>query len=137
MAAQTQTNSNQALKDLASGGGTAVDKLLDIELVNVENSGLDAKTHAMVSLAALVTLDASPASYAAELPIAMDGGVTREDCAGLLVALAPTIGAARVVEGAANIATVLGIEYAAQQRMQGQSGQQGQGQSGQGGGGMR
>jgi 4-carboxymuconolactone decarboxylase len=106
-----QTDPNSVVKDFASGNRPVIEGMVEFQMQNIENSGLDPKTHAMVRLAALVSEGASRGSYALELPVAAESGVTREDVAGLLVALAPTVGAARIIEGAAKIAGGLDIDY--------------------------
>ena len=67
-----------------------------VEDDDVEKSGLDSRTHALVRLAALVAASESPASCDQAVATALDHGVTLEEIAGLLVALVPTAGAARV-----------------------------------------
>lgn len=67
---------------------------------NIEESGLDVRTHAMVCLAALVVAGASGAAFDEHVAIALDHGVTLGEIAGVLVALLPTVGAARVSSAA-------------------------------------
>jgi alkylhydroperoxidase/carboxymuconolactone decarboxylase family protein YurZ len=69
----------------------------------LENSGLDVTTYFLVRLAALVSMDASPISYAVNLGIAADAGVTLEQAQATLVAIAPVVGSARVASAAGNI----------------------------------
>jgi alkylhydroperoxidase/carboxymuconolactone decarboxylase family protein YurZ len=51
--------------------------------------GLDMRTHALVRLAALVTADEPQAGYDQAVATALDHGVTRDEIAGMLVALRP------------------------------------------------
>ena len=67
---------------------------------NIEKSGLDVRTHAMVRLAALVAAGEHGAVYDQILATAFDHGVTFDEIAGVLVALIPTAGAARVIAAA-------------------------------------
>jgi alkylhydroperoxidase/carboxymuconolactone decarboxylase family protein YurZ len=67
---------------------------------NIEESGLDVRTHAMVCLAALVAAGESGSAYDEHIAIALDHGVTLGEVAGVLVALLPTAGAARVTAAA-------------------------------------
>ena len=76
-------------------------------MADVEESGLDARVHALVRLAALVALDAAPPSYARLLPAALRSGATVDDVVAVLVALAPQVGEARVVAGAERVVRVL------------------------------
>jgi 4-carboxymuconolactone decarboxylase len=48
-------------------------------------------------------MDASPISYALDLGIAADAGVTLEQAQGTLVAIAPVVGTARAASAAGNI----------------------------------
>lgn len=67
---------------------------------NIEESGLDVRTHAMVCLAALVGAGVRGAAYDEHIATALDHGVTLDEIAGVLVALVPTAGAARVTAAA-------------------------------------
>ncbi|MBV8199106.1 MAG: carboxymuconolactone decarboxylase family protein [Acidobacteria bacterium] len=67
---------------------------------NIEESGLDIRTHAMVCLAALVAAGEKGTAYDEHVATALHRGVTPEEIAGVLVALLPTAGAARVTAAA-------------------------------------
>jgi len=77
---------------VASASGPAAD--------NIEASGLDVRTHALVRLAALVAAGEPGAAYDEYVATALDHGVTLDEIAGVLVALLPTAGAARVTGAA-------------------------------------
>ncbi len=74
---------------------------------NIEQSGLDARTHAMVRLAALVAAGEPGTSYDQHVATALDHGVTPDEIVGVLVALLPMVGAARVTTAAAAILAAL------------------------------
>jgi 4-carboxymuconolactone decarboxylase len=76
---------------------------------NLENSGLDPRTHALVKIAALIALDAPPASYVWQVANALEADVTPADLLGVLVAVAPQVGGPKVVSGAAELAFALDI----------------------------
>jgi alkylhydroperoxidase/carboxymuconolactone decarboxylase family protein YurZ len=81
-----------------------------------ERSGLDAETYLLVRLAALVAMDAAPASYLITLGAAADSGLTIEQIQAVLVAIAPVVGSARVTAAAGAIVRgMLGAEALAQQ----------------------
>lgn len=80
---------------LAAGAGRQDD--------NIEESGLDVRTHAMVRLAALVLGGERETTYDQHVATALDHGVTPDEIAGVLVALLPIVGAARVTVAAASI----------------------------------
>lgn len=70
---------------------------------NIEESGLDVRTHAMVCLAALVVGGERETTYEQHVATALDHGVTPDEIAGVLVTLLPIAGAARVTVAAASI----------------------------------
>jgi alkylhydroperoxidase/carboxymuconolactone decarboxylase family protein YurZ len=76
---------------------------------NREGSGLDARTFALVKIAALIALDAPPSSYAWQIANALEEGVTPEDILGVLRAVAPQVGGPRVVAAAPEIMVALGL----------------------------
>jgi alkylhydroperoxidase/carboxymuconolactone decarboxylase family protein YurZ len=87
-----------------------IGELLRVQESNIAHSGLDPHTWSLVKLAALVAIDAAPASYIWHITTAQEAGVTAEEMVGVLVALAPTVGIARIVAAAPEIAMGLGIE---------------------------
>jgi alkylhydroperoxidase/carboxymuconolactone decarboxylase family protein YurZ len=70
---------------------------------NIDESGLDARTHALVRLAALIADGQCKASYDEQVTAALDYGVTADEIAGILVALLPALGAARVQDAAPGV----------------------------------
>ena len=67
----------------------------------------------LARIAALAAVGAPPASYLVNAGTAVDVGITLEDVQGVLIAVAPIVGTARVVSAAGNIARALGIAVAA------------------------
>ena len=72
-------------------------------------SGLDARTYALVKLAAIMALDAPPASYLWQVANAIDAGATPEDLVGVLIAIAPQIGGPKLVAAAPELMVALGL----------------------------
>jgi len=70
---------------------------------------LDAKTNALVRLAALLSVGAATASCRATVELARAAGATDAEIVGVLVAVAPAVGGARVVGAAPRLA--LAIDY--------------------------
>jgi alkylhydroperoxidase/carboxymuconolactone decarboxylase family protein YurZ len=70
---------------------------------------LDAKTNALVRLAALLSIGAATSSCRAAVELARAGGATDAEIVGVLVAVAPAVGGARVVVAAPRLA--LAIDY--------------------------
>jgi alkylhydroperoxidase/carboxymuconolactone decarboxylase family protein YurZ len=70
---------------------------------NIETSGLDARSHAMVRLAAAVTAGdggEQPSGFEQPVSAALDHGVSLDEIAGIFVALLPTVGAERLAAAA-------------------------------------
>jgi alkylhydroperoxidase/carboxymuconolactone decarboxylase family protein YurZ len=72
-------------------------------------SGLDARSYALVKLAALIALDAPPASYVWQVANALDAGATPADLVGVLIAIAPQVGGPRIVAAAPELMVALGL----------------------------
>jgi alkylhydroperoxidase/carboxymuconolactone decarboxylase family protein YurZ len=72
-------------------------------------SGLDPRSYALVKLAALIALDAPPASYVWQVANALDAGATPADLVGVLIAVAPQVGGPRVVAAAPELMVALGL----------------------------
>jgi len=73
------------------------------EADTIDESGLDVRSYALVRLASLVTAGAPDGGYDRHIAAALDQGVTLEEIIGVLVALLPTVGVARVTEAAPDI----------------------------------
>lgn len=76
---------------------------------SVEATELDPQVVMMARLAALVAVDAPPASYLLNLRVARDVGITSDQVTGVLMAIAPIVGTTHVVAAAGNIARALGF----------------------------
>jgi alkylhydroperoxidase/carboxymuconolactone decarboxylase family protein YurZ len=98
------------LYGLACGDERVLERLAGLRLANREASGLDARTYALVRIAALVALGAPPAAYAGQVEAADAAGVTAAEVLGVLVAVTSQVGATRVVAAAGEIAFSLGLE---------------------------
>jgi alkylhydroperoxidase/carboxymuconolactone decarboxylase family protein YurZ len=72
-------------------------------------SGLDPRSYALVKLAALIALDAPPASYVWQVANALDAGATPADLVGVLIAVAPQVGGPKVVAAAPELMVALGL----------------------------
>ena len=77
-----------------------------------ERSGLDAETFMLVRIAALASTGAPPESYLLNLEVAADLGLTVEQVQGVLIAIAPVVGSARVANAGSSIAQALGLATA-------------------------
>ena len=74
-----------------------------------ETSGLDSRTYSLVKVAALIALDAPPASYLWQVGNAVAAGCTAQDILGTLIAVAPQVGGPRTVAAAPEIMVALGL----------------------------
>ncbi len=104
-----------ALTGLALGDTEVLAAALELRDSSQVNSGLDARTFGLVKIAALVALDAPPASYLWQISNALDGGATPEDILGVLRAIAPQVGGPKVVSAAPEIMVALGLSLPAGQ----------------------
>ena len=86
-----------------------LDLLASMTADSIEASSLDEQSLMLVRLAALVAVDAPPASYLLNLGAAREMGVEEEQVRGVLAAVAPIVGTTRVVAATGNIARALGI----------------------------
>jgi 4-carboxymuconolactone decarboxylase len=91
-----------------------LDLLATMTTASVEASSLDASTLALVRIAALVAVDAPPASYLLNLGAAREFGISEDQVRGVLAAVAPIVGTARVASATGKIvrALALAIEVA-------------------------
>jgi alkylhydroperoxidase/carboxymuconolactone decarboxylase family protein YurZ len=86
-----------------------LDLLGDMTVASLEASSLDPQTLMLVRIAALVAVDAPPASYLLNLGAASETGVDERQVTGILAAIAPIVGGPRVVAATGNIARALGF----------------------------
>lgn len=107
--AEITNEQEQRLQSLSNQDEDTIETLVAMQVNNVENSGLDPKTHSLCRLAALVSIDAPLASYSWQAKVAIASGVTVDDIVGVLIALAPTVGMARVVAAANKLAVLYDI----------------------------
>jgi 4-carboxymuconolactone decarboxylase len=87
-----------------------VNELLSSDETCAESSHLDAKTHALVRIGALIALDAAPQSYAACAEAARHAGASEEEIVGALVAALPIVGTPRIVSAAPKLGLALGYD---------------------------
>ena len=92
-----------------SVGDMEVLEAVGLQEAEREASGLDPRSFALVKIAALVALDAPPASYLWQVANAVAAGVTAEDILGVLRAVAPQVGLPKVVAAAPEIMVSLGL----------------------------
>ena len=99
-----------ALAGLSTGDQSVLEEIVELREIEQERSGLDARTFSLVKIAALIALDAPPASYLWQAANALAAGVTPMDMLGVLRAVAPQVGGPRVMAAAPEIMVALGLE---------------------------
>jgi 4-carboxymuconolactone decarboxylase len=98
-----------ALAELALGDPELLGEGLEMRAQMRRQSGLDPRTFALVKIAALIALDAPPASYLWQVGNALDDGATPEDLIGVLRAVAPQVGGPKTVAAAPELMVALGL----------------------------
>jgi alkylhydroperoxidase/carboxymuconolactone decarboxylase family protein YurZ len=86
-----------------------LDLLQKMTADSIEVSTLDPRTLMLVRIAALVSVDAPPASYLLNIGAAGEIGVDEEQVRGVLTAVAPIVGTARVASATTKIVRALGL----------------------------
>jgi alkylhydroperoxidase/carboxymuconolactone decarboxylase family protein YurZ len=87
-----------------------LDLLARMTADSLETSNLDAETLILVRVAALVAIGAPPVSYMLNLEAAGETGIDPEELRGVLAAVAPIVGTARVAAATGNIVKALAVE---------------------------
>jgi 4-carboxymuconolactone decarboxylase len=113
MTVPTQVNVDETTREALSGVSAG-----DLDFIEAglkareqwqEGSGLDPRSYSLVKIAALVALDAPPASYLWQIANALDAGATPNEIMGVLRAIAPQVGGPKVVAAAPEIMVALGL----------------------------
>ena len=87
-----------------------LDLLTSMTADSITASSLDTESLILARIAALVAVDASPVSYLMNLEAAGESGVDAEQIRGVLAAIAPIVGTARIASATVNIVKALEIE---------------------------
>jgi 4-carboxymuconolactone decarboxylase len=91
------------------GDKPVLDLLARMTADSLEVSSLDPESIMLVRIAALISVDAPPASYLLNLGMASEIDMDAEQVRAVLAAVAPIVGTARVASAAGNIARALGL----------------------------
>jgi alkylhydroperoxidase/carboxymuconolactone decarboxylase family protein YurZ len=100
---------------LAMGDTDTLGEALELREAWQESTGLDPRAFSLVKIAALVALDAPPASYLWQISTALDAGVTPQDILGVLRAIAPQVGGPKVMAAAPEIMLAMGLSLPGEQ----------------------
>jgi len=77
------------------------------------SESLDAKTRAMLDLAALIAVDGPAAAFQTAASAALAAGATEDELVEILIAAASTVGTAHVVAAAPKLALAIGYDVEA------------------------
>jgi alkylhydroperoxidase/carboxymuconolactone decarboxylase family protein YurZ len=101
------------LTRLAIADDSYFETVLTRESSNLAESQLDAKTHALVRVGALIAIGATPPGYMWSVESARRHGATDDEIVGCLIAALPAVGIADVVSAAPRLALALGYDVSA------------------------
>jgi alkylhydroperoxidase/carboxymuconolactone decarboxylase family protein YurZ len=87
-----------------------LDLLASMTANSLEATTLDAETSMLVRIAALVAVDAPPASYLLNLGAASELEIDVDQIRGVLTAVAPIVGTARIASATGKIMQALALE---------------------------
>jgi hypothetical protein len=86
-----------------------LDLVMTMTAASLEATTLDAETAMLVRIAALVAVDAPPASYLMNLGAAGELRIGEDEVRAVLAAIAPIVGTTKVVSATGNILQALGF----------------------------
>ena len=91
-----------------------LDLLAGMTALSLETSSLDEKGVMLARIAALVASDAPPISYALNLGATGELGIDPDEIRGVIAAITPIVGTARVATALGNIVEALALEELAE-----------------------
>jgi hypothetical protein len=89
-----------------------LDTLTDITAASIDHNTLSPRDFVLARLAALIAVDAPPLSYVANAAAVTEAGLTIDDVQGVMIAVAPVVGTARVMAAGGHIVRALGLAIA-------------------------
>lgn len=99
-----------ALTAIALGQTGILEQAAELREELRQQSGLDPRAFSLVKIAALVAIDAPPASFIMQVGAALDAGAAPREILGVLTAIAPQVGIPRVVAAAPEIMVALDLD---------------------------
>ena len=102
----------ETLRRLAVRDDRYIDSLLRADQDEASLAGMDARSHALTRIGALIALDAGPPAFMASVEAALHADVSEEEIVGTLIAVLPIVGVPRVVSAASNLGLALGYDVA-------------------------
>jgi 4-carboxymuconolactone decarboxylase len=98
------------LRRLAVRDDRFIEGLLQTDRASATLAGLDDRSHALIRIGGLVALNAAPPAYMNSVEAALSAGASHEEIVGVLIAVLPVVGVARVVSAAPNLGLALGYD---------------------------
>ena len=95
-----------------SSESPVLDTLTDMTAASVDHNTLSPRDYMLARVAALIAVDASPMSWFANAAAVEESGLTTDDIQGVMIAVAPVVGAPRVMSAGGHILRALGIAIA-------------------------
>jgi alkylhydroperoxidase/carboxymuconolactone decarboxylase family protein YurZ len=109
---QRRASSPLLLEDYVSAESPVLDTLADITAASIEHNTLSPRDFMLARLAALIAVDAPPMSWIANASAIEESGLTIDDVQGVMIAVAPVVGAPRVMAAGGHILRALGMTIA-------------------------
>jgi 4-carboxymuconolactone decarboxylase len=100
----------QMLRRLALNDVATLEATLGSILEHPQSTALDARTHALARVAALIAAESAVASYLWAVESAIEAGASEDDVIDVLTAIAPIVGLARLSAAAPQLALALGYD---------------------------
>jgi alkylhydroperoxidase/carboxymuconolactone decarboxylase family protein YurZ len=99
-------SAKEAFRRLTIGEPSSIESLVVVQ-------PLDARTEAMLRISALIAIDAPVSAYRSAVEAAARAGAQMDDLLAVLLAVAGTVGSARVVSAAPRLALAAGYDVEA------------------------
>jgi alkylhydroperoxidase/carboxymuconolactone decarboxylase family protein YurZ len=95
-----------------SSESPVLDTLAAMTVASIDRNSLSPREYMLARLAALIAMDAPPLSYVANAAAMEESGITADEIQGVMIAVAPVVGAPRVMSAGGHILRALGIAVA-------------------------
>ena len=95
-----------------SSESPVLDTLTDMTAASVDHNSLSPRDFMLARVAALIAMDAPPISWFATAAAVEESGLTVDDVQGIMIAVAPVVGAPRVMAAGGHIVRALGFAIA-------------------------
>jgi 4-carboxymuconolactone decarboxylase len=104
---------HEAFRRLTIGDPVLLESIANSDGRSLDGRCLDARTEALLTVGALIALDAAPSSYRSAVEAALRTGARLEDLLAVITTVARAVGSARVVSAAPKIALAAGYDVEA------------------------